>query len=736
MSILRFAFFYIFLFTGEFIYAQQIINTNGGLIAITGPATLVFNNASFINNGTFTAGKFSNVSFTGATAYSIGTSTTLIDSTNFYNLYISNTADGTINPYVAVQDTISVTAGRIISGGNFTLLSNLAGTANVSAATISTGINGNVNVQRYIPAKRAWRLLTAPVSGSATIFDSWQNSGNNTAGMGMFITGPGAVSKSIPSSTNKVLDYSPRNNSSMKTWNYNATVPAYVAVANTGQSLSTGTGTSAANTGYFVFIRGDRNAGFSPYATPNITTLTATGPLQFGTQTFPASGVAGNYTLIGNPYAAPVDFTNVTRTNLVNRFYAWDPLLNTVGGYVTVDKATNASAYTITPSSGTTFQTQILQSSQAFFIQTLATGAASISFNETNKTTPTLPNTGFRPLNPLPPGNETGSIAANIYLLNADSSTVMADGNLTQFNNNFSDSVLVEDAIKFTNINETFGVERHGVKLALESRPDLTVMDTLFLNLSRATQRAYQFNFFATHLDSTNLTGFLEDKYLHTKTAISLCTTTLINFNVDTSAASAASDRFKIMFKTLLPFSFIDIDGHQKNRDIAVNWKVTNETDIVQYDVEKSADGFAFTKIATQKVIGTNNKNNSYTYLDTKANTGDNIYRIKMMGLDGENKYTGNVLINMAPLITGSFIYPNPVINKQVHLQMNNQPPGDYSIVVTNNSGQTVYTGMVQNTGNNNSFVFALPATVAAGMYTLKLTTPLKKMSTQKLIVE
>ena len=724
-----------FVFCSIKLYSQQIIN-NGGTIVMSGAAYMVVNNASFINNGTFTAGKYSNVVFSGSSAFSVGTTLTSIDSTNFYNLYVTNTAAGTINPYVGVKDTISVTAGTLnssptVNAVNLTLLSSLANTANVSSTTIANSIIGNVNVQRYIPAKRAWRLLTAPVSGTSTISATWQNSGLNVSGYGMFITGPGAISSSTPSSSNMVLDYSPKNTSSMKSWDYSATTPAFVAVANTGVSLSNGTTTSADNKSYFVFVRGDRLTTFNQYSTPNITTLNSIGKLQTGLQNFPASMVGGNFTLIGNPYAAPVDFTNVTRTNLVNRFYAWDPLLNTVGGYVVLDSISSTS-YSISPSTGSS-QTKILQSGQAFFVQSrFSYSNTSIVFNEANKSNSNSVNSGFKPLG----STIISSIAVNLYLLNTDSSIIMADGNLTQFNNNYSDNVSMEDALKFTNVNENLGILRHGVTLAIESRPNLSVTDTLFLNLSRTTQRAYQFQFVSGNLEKSNLIGYLQDKYLNTSTEISLTNKTPVNFTVDGNAASAAADRFQIVFKTVLPFSFTKITAAKNNSNIAIEWKVAYETDIAQYEVEKSTDGISFIKVKTTLVTGNNNAANNYIWLDENAQTGDNIYRVKMLGKDGSTKYTENVKVAIVAINTSISIYPNPIKEGKINIQMGNQPSGTYLLSITNNNGQVIYTGTIQNNSSKSNFLINLNSKAAKGIYNLQITTPQNKITTQKLIVE
>lgn len=146
----------------------------------------------------------------------------------------------------------------------------------------------------------------------------------------------------------------------MKT--YDVAYQLFVPVTNTNVSLS-GSAGNGANKGYFIFVTGDRTASnFTPPNT-NRTTLTATGTLQTGTQTFAASNTANNFTNIDNPYASPVDFDKLGRTLVAKRFYTWDPALNSVGGYVLSDDYDNDSVYDVIP---TSMQTKILQSGQAF----------------------------------------------------------------------------------------------------------------------------------------------------------------------------------------------------------------------------------------------------------------------------------------------------------------------------------------------------------------------------------
>ena len=730
------SFFYIF--TSSHVFAQQIINKSGAII-MNGPVTMIVKNASFTNNGVFAAGTYSNAIFAGTTAYSIGTGSTTVDSTNFYNLYITNTAVGTIKPYVGVQDTISVTAGTISSAGNLTLLSNLSGTANVSSATIAKSITGNVNVQRYIPGKRAWRLLTAPVAVASSIFSTWQNSGNYVVGKGMFVSGPAAINV-LPTALNNGLDYSDRNNSSMKSWDYTLTTPNFVAVSNSNNSISLPTVLSAANIGYFVFVRGDRaRTNINNLINSSITTLTSIGLLQTGPQTFtiPAATTSGSFVLLGNPYAAPIDFNNVTLTNVYKTFYTYDPAINTLGAYVTMGYDQTSNTYTAVPKTGSTIQSQIIQSGQALFVQTIAKGnTTTVAFNETNKSATNSNNTGFRPMEPASPETITGSFAANLYFVESDGTFQLADGNLTKFNNGFSDKISpVEDAVKFTNLNESFGLLRHGTTLAIESRPNLNTSDTIFLKLWKTTQRSYRFAFEPRHLNKTNLIGYLQDKYLNTLTEVSLTKHTSIEFEVNTNSASAAADRFQIVFKTILPFKFLSATAYKTNADIAVEWKVSNETDIVKYEVEKSMDGTVFTSVNTHLVNDNNNDINNYIWLDENAQAGNNIYHIKMLGKDGSTKYTENIIVAIAPTNTGIVIYPNPIKEGKIHLQMGNQSAGNYQLSVTNNNGQVIYSGIIQNNSNNSNFLIDIKPIPVSGLYNLQIINPQNKISTQKIIV-
>ncbi|MBL0358927.1 MAG: hypothetical protein IPP72_19585 [Chitinophagaceae bacterium] len=503
--------------------------TSTGSLTIRGNYT---NSGTISNNGEIVLNGAAPQSFPGSTA----TVTAMKD------LDVDNAAGITIDQSFSISGTLTPTLGVIdLTDKVITLASSATGTARVAqvGGSFDYAGGGKFIVQRYVPSRRAWHLFTAPVTNSTTIYDAWQNGGVYTPGAGTLITGPAGG-----------FGLDAASGSSFKA--YDVPTQTLVAINSTLTSISPGTNGSADNTGYFIFVRGDRNT--ANFTTPNTnpTTLSSAGQLQTGAQTFAASSVAGQFTLIGNPYASPIDFNNISRTNLIKRFYVWDPALNTVGGYVTLDDIDNDGVFS--SSVGGSTQTSELLSHQAFIVETTAAGAASLTINESDKTD------GSTYTISRPAASPMQSLKVSLNLLNADNSTVLADGVKAEFDDAYSNLVNYEDALKFSNVNETFALLRHTKALSMERRPAIHTTDTLFLKLTKTTLRNYQLLFNPANLDGLGMTAFLKDSYLGTETTVALDDLTTINFSVTADPASAAAARFMIVFK---PYQVLPVTLHQ-----------------------------------------------------------------------------------------------------------------------------------------------------------------------------
>ncbi|MDB5222829.1 MAG: type sorting protein [Chitinophagaceae bacterium] len=446
-----------------------------------------------------------------------------------------------VNPNIVL--TINDGTGTDIAvagGGSFTLKSTATGAAIIgnSAGTVS----GNFNVERFISsafARSAWRLLTAPLRSTttnATIFNTWQNSAVNTAGRGTLVTGPaynGTNGLDATSFRPSMQWFDGTNLQPVVTTNTASTTPLFTTAA------------SAANNSYFIFIRGDRNTAVGSAGT---TTLSATGSLQSGDQTFTTNAVANQFSLIGNPYASPVDLDlfrqNNTTSNIKSTYYYWDPYISGdygVGGYVTVSYDGTGSSYTITPASAD--HTRYLQSGQAMFVQTTnpAVGTAAVTFKETQKSTNNINNV-FRTTS----GNIEG-LGINLNVLSSGT-PVLLDGIVAKFDNSYSAAVDNYDAAKFYNVGESIAFIRDNKSFSIERRPLPKADDVLFLNLANLTAgRDYQFEF-APDFNAPPFTAYLKDNYLNTTTSIDVNANSKVNFTITNDAASTGANRFSIMF--------------------------------------------------------------------------------------------------------------------------------------------------------------------------------------------
>ena len=494
-----------------------IVGTLKGIGTIKGD-----NTSSLVLNGTGTMGTL----YLDQTT--LGTTNTL------QNLTINRTSTGTVSLGNALSliGVFTPTAGTLTTGGFLTLKSNASGTATIASGT-GNYISGNVTVERYLPAKRAYRFLSSPVTTATSIYANWQESGVSAAGLGTQITGTGGAINGFDDTTT--------NNSSLFT--YNNTTGAWAAVTNTNIN------TLASGTPYRLMVRGDRTLSLANNTpTPTATTLRATGTLITGSKTVSGSELNQNlegYSFIGNPYQAPVDIkavlTSATGMN-TSFYYVWDPTRATRGAYVTgiLGSGTNS----IEGSSVNNY----LQPGQACFVKTSSATTASLTFEESHKYTTTANQGVFRFANTSP-----ASIRLTLYDTNALAVNDPAlDGLVVFFDTNGNNDVDGNDAGKFMNLDETMATNNNGSFLSVESRAIALPTDIIPLEISQYRGSNYTIVAKGSNLSSNH--AYLYDNYLATSTEIPQTGTVNYSYTVDaTNILTTATDRFSIKFasKTL-----------------------------------------------------------------------------------------------------------------------------------------------------------------------------------------
>lgn len=493
----------------------------------------------FLNTGTFTPNS-STVNFNGTEQN--------IPGLLYYNLSTSGSGTKTVSGTVNMLNALSIGANTTLDLGsnNIRLKSDSTYTARVSTlgsgASISYG-TGRFVAERYVKGRRKYRLFTSPVTSSSnatltsgeeglSIWGNWQNSGNNvTANAGTFITGGIAADGFDSQTTNPSL------------FTYNSSTRTFTAFTSANGKNTKYTPLKA-GTPYYMFIWGDRtNSAIT--ANPNKTIITSTGKILTGDQTYntstsiPLTNTVNGFSLVGNPFASPVDWATITRTNISDTYWGWDPNLNSTGGYVTV--TSTGTVTLVSPFSGSVGLDQYIQSGQSFFVKTTASSPVMV-IKESDKVG------NYNALTFRTESNNIPLIAVNVFYDEGGTSTLM-DGTLAAFDSGFSNEVTNDDALKMKRPGEELSIFHNGSLLSIDQRQLPVITDTIYLYGTSLTKAGYRLQIFSKYMAQYPVPAWLEDTYLQTGRQLSYTDTNKIIFSVNKSvAASSDPKRFRIVF--------------------------------------------------------------------------------------------------------------------------------------------------------------------------------------------
>ena len=411
-------------------------------------------------------------------------------------------------------------AGNLINNGTIVFKSDASGTAMFDVFNGTQSGTGVVTAERYIPARRAFRFVSSPVTTTTTIKQNWQENAGTTAGLGTHITGTGGATNGF--------DVTGTNNPSM----YTFANGSWAAVTNTNVNVLT------AGTPYRLMVRGDRTTDLTTNTpTATATTLRSTGAMQTGNLTVNLSSTANDVNFVANPYQAPIyagvifgSGSNYTNVNPLD-FYIWDPALGSRGAYSTVSisngQATAGSSHT-----------NLIYPWEAFFVRTSTNGAASITFKEAYKTEPNLGSARTLAV-------DNRFLKLNLKGLQTNGTWNYVDGIRFDFASQFSNEVNTEDAQKLFNLDEDLAIQKDNAALfSVERRLLPETQETVSLYVSKYRTTSYVFENQAQNI--TGVQAFLKDNFTNTMHELN---GTAYPFTVDTAVpASTHANRFDIVF--------------------------------------------------------------------------------------------------------------------------------------------------------------------------------------------
>jgi hypothetical protein len=478
------------------------------------------------------AGEEAFLNFGGVNAQEINAS-----KITFKNLILNNANGLTLNGVVSLVGALQLTNGLLTSNDNLIMKSS-AGKSAILLGVTSGSITGNVTVEQFYPAQRAFRFVSSPVTMVGTIFSNWQQSGLNVggsgyeAGLGTAITG-GDLSDGFDQSTS--------NNPSA--FYYDNIASVWTAIPNTNDAI---TGSLAAGDAIRLYIRGDRGVSLTTSGqTPIDTKLTTYGTLATGdVEVTNINADDSNFSLIGNPYQAQVDFdallSDPSATNDINTntFFVWDPTISPEGAYVAYNLSTGSNV------SGSEVN-QFIQPNQAIFVSTSDDAIGGIipriTFKESFKsssssTTGVYSDNGIQDL-----------IRVSIIAGSDLASGRGRDGVVVRFTAAGNNSIDQYDFRKMFNPNENLSIFQNSSDHLTISEMQIPINgQEIAFNLSGLLEDDYTFQIDNTYTGSQNV--YFYDAFLNINTLLSNGVNTISKAFDRSEAGSMDASRFKLVF--------------------------------------------------------------------------------------------------------------------------------------------------------------------------------------------
>lgn len=191
-------------------------------------------------------------------------------------------------------------------------------------------------------------------------------------------------------------------------------------------------------------------------------------------------------------------------------------------------------------------------------------------------------------------------------------------------------------------------------------------------------------------------------------------------FNLPTPPAGSSYDMANIGGSYYLqinsapfPVELLNFEGELEGNNVLLSWSTATEQNNSGFSIQHSTDALIWENIGFVEGAGTTAELQSYSYLDKRANTGKNLYRLQQWDLDGQVNYSNVVeLVVSKDLQSALTVYPIPA---STSLTVEGVPG---QVRLLNRLGQTV----AERSSDGSPEVFRV-ADLPGGLYYLQVET-------------
>jgi len=170
----------------------------------------------------------------------------------------------------------------------------------------------------------------------------------------------------------------------------------------------------------------------------------------------------------------------------------------------------------------------------------------------------------------------------------------------------------------------------------------------------------------------------------------------------DTRLRSVYFKKFTYPNMILARSTLLAFQGLEKKGLVALQWKIEKDNHLKVVMIEKGSTYSLFSPIAEISMIGGRSQQINYSFQDNESIQGNVFYRLKMISVTGEIKYSNVLMFQSGKLLKEFKIYPS-VVNNAATLQITSATSTTGSFQLVDYTGRVVIQKniMVQEGTNN-----------------------------------
>lgn len=182
-------------------------------------------------------------------------------------------------------------------------------------------------------------------------------------------------------------------------------------------------------------------------------------------------------------------------------------------------------------------------------------------------------------------------------------------------------------------------------------------------------------------------------------------------------------DSISVDSSRTVPVTLSSFKGEREGAVNVLSWTTQTEANNSGFDLERSADGRSFSKIAfvaTKAPGGNSSSTLNYGYTDAKPFARTSYYRLKQTDKDGRYKYSNIVSVNgvRTTELVLSRVYPNPA-STTLNVALNAPANQKVTLIITDLAGKVMMQQQTQLASGDNNIALNI-ARIPSGSYMLK----------------